>query len=43
MTTGVTVAGIISTIVMLIVPFLYLWGGLKNKEVNEPQESEKTI
>ena len=43
MTTGVTVAGIISTIVMLIVPFLYLWGGLKNKEVNEQQESEKTI
>ncbi len=34
-TTGVTVVSIISTLVSLIVPALYLWGALKNKEVSD--------
>ena len=38
-TTGVTVGSIISTVIMLIVPLLYLWGALKNKEVSDGSAS----
>ena len=38
-TTGVTVGSIISTVIMLIVPLLYLWGALRNKEVSDGSAS----
>ena len=40
LTSGVAVGSIISTVLMLIVPLLYLWGALKNKEVSDGNVSE---
>lgn len=34
-TTGVTATSLISTVITMIVPALYLWGSLKNKEVSD--------
>ena len=39
-TTGVTAASVISTIITLIVPALYLWGTLKNKEAGDDSVAE---
>ena len=40
MTTGVTGLSIVSTLISLVVPVLYLWGSLKNKEVLEGSEPQ---
>ena len=40
LTSDVAVGSIISTVLMLIVPLLYLWGALKNKEVSDGNVSE---